>query len=75
MIVFRRTDASIADEPAVQYGSALIDWTTAQNGVNGVTIEEANDFHGAGIDRVTVRLPLGLAVDGKLFARLAVEIP
>lgn len=75
VIVFRRTDASIADEPAVQYGSALNDWTTAQNGVNGVTIEEANDFHGAGIDRVTVRLPLGLAVDGKLFARLAVEIP
>ena len=75
VIVFRRTDASVGDAPAVQYGSALSGWTPAQNGVNGVVIEEANDFHGNGIDRVTVRLPLGLAANGKLFARLAVGIP
>ena len=75
VIVFRRTDASIADVPAVQYGSSLNGWTPAQNGVSGVVIEEANDFYGNGIDRVTVRLPLGLTANGKLFARLAVEIP
>jgi len=75
VIVFRRTDASASSAPAVQYSSALSGWTTAQNGTNGVVIEEANDFYGAGIDRVTVRLPLALAANGKLFARLAVDIP
>ena len=75
VIVFRRTDASIPDGPAVQYGSALNGWAAAQNGVNGVVIEEANDFFGNGIDRVTVRLPLGLTANGKLFARLVVGIP
>ncbi|MEK7951092.1 beta strand repeat-containing protein [Luteolibacter soli] len=75
VITFRRTDASAANSPAVQYGSNLSGWTTAQNGVNGVVIEEANDFYGTGTDRVTVKLPVGLAVGGKLFARLAVDIP
>jgi autotransporter-associated beta strand protein len=75
VIVFRRTDASIGDAPAVQYGTALIAWNPAVNNVNEVVIEESNDFYGTGIDRVTVRLPIALAANGKLFARLAVDIP
>ncbi len=75
VFVYRRTDDSIGDGPFVQYGSALTGWTTAQNGVNGVVIEVADEFYGTGIDRVTARIPLGLAVGSKLFARLTVEIP
>jgi autotransporter-associated beta strand protein len=75
VIVFRRTDASIGDAPAVQYGTALDAWTPAANNTNDVVVEETNDFYGTGIDRVTVRLPIALAANGKLFARLAVEIP
>ena len=75
VIVFRRTDASIGDDPVVQYGSTLDDWTPAVDDVEDVAIEVEDDFYDTGIDKVTVRLPLALAVDGKLFARLAVEIP
>ena len=73
--VFRRTDAAAAYNPYVQYSSTLTGWTKAQAGVAGVTIGEENDYYGAGIDRVTVKIPRNLNVGGKLFARLQVEIP
>ena len=75
VIVFRRTDASIGDTPTVQYATALNDWTPAEHNVDDVVVEVENDAIDTGIDRVTVRLPLDLAANGKLFARLAVEIP
>ncbi|MCU0795628.1 MAG: autotransporter-associated beta strand repeat-containing protein [Akkermansiaceae bacterium] len=75
---YRRTDLSLT-EPGilmgVQYGSDLSGWTTAQDGVNGVTVVVTDDFHGAGIDRVEVRIPKTLAVNDRLFARLRVTLP
>jgi fibronectin-binding autotransporter adhesin len=74
-VVFRRSDASAAYDPYIQYGSTLASWTEAQAGVSGVIINEDNDFFGTGIDRVTVKVPKTLAVGGKLFAQLRVDIP
>ncbi len=71
--VFRRSDDSAGYSPFVEYGSTLAaPWTPAQGGVDGVIIDEVN---GAGMDQVTVRIPRGLAADGKIFARLHVTIP
>lgn len=70
--VFRRTDASAGYNPFVEYGSDLSGWTEAIPGEpaeNPVTISEDNGFYGAGIDRVTVVIPLP-EDGGKLFARL-----
>lgn len=77
VFTFRRTDAADGDfntAIAVEYGSDLSGWTKAVNGENGVTIAVADDFHGAGIDKVTVSIPKSLAIDEKLFARLQVEV-
>ncbi len=73
--VFRRTDAAAAHDPYVEYGSSLSGWTEAEAGVSGVIVSEDNEFFGAGIDRVTVKIPRTLAVGSKLFARLRVDIP
>lgn len=75
VFVYRRTDKSIGDNPRVEYGSDLEGWTTARHEVDGVTIETVDDFYGDDIARVTVSLPLDLADDARLFARLAVDIP
>lgn len=68
---FRRTDASAAYDPTVEYGSTLSGWTPAEGGVNGVIINETADFFGAGIDQVVFRIPKS---GTKLFARLRVDI-
>ncbi len=75
--VFRRTVESIPSSPYVEYGNDLEGWTPAENGVNGVIIEDPEvDAYGAGIDRITVRIPRSLATpENKLFARLGVNIP
>jgi autotransporter-associated beta strand protein len=76
--VFRRTDAAAAYDPYVEYGSTLSGWTEATAGepvLTPVLINEDNNFYGAGIDRVTVRIPRALATGTKLFARLRVDIP
>ena len=71
---FRRADQSnYSPFPAVQYGSTLDGWTTAENGTNGVVITVTNDFYGTGVDRVVVSIPRSLAVGQKLFARLVVQ--
>ncbi|MEK7951454.1 beta strand repeat-containing protein [Luteolibacter soli] len=75
VFVFRRTDDSASYNPFAEYGSTLSGWTTAQAGVNGVVITEDNNFYGANTDRVTVSIPRSLAVGGKLFARLRIEVP
>jgi hypothetical protein len=70
---FRRTDASAAYSPFVEYGSDLTGWTTAEAGVNGVVVEETDAFFGTGVDRVIVRIPRALATSTKLFARLGIS--
>ena len=76
--VFRRTDASAAYDPYVEYGSNLSGWTEATAGepvLTPVLVSEDNNFYGDGIDRVTVRIPRALATGTRLFARLRVDIP
>ncbi len=75
---FRRTD--LANEDAnttitVEYGSDLLGWTTAADGVDGIVITETDNFYEEGVDQVIVSLPAALATDGKIFARLNVEQP
>jgi autotransporter-associated beta strand protein len=80
--VFRRSDASMtlaaAQQPLVEYGSALTGWTTAVDGqpvATPVLITVANDAAGVGVDLVTVKIPRALATNTKLFARLRADIP
>ncbi len=74
VFTFRRSNASVSDAPRVEYGSNLTGWTTAVNGVNGVSIVTVPNGFGSGIDSVTVSIPRALAANGRLFARLAVEV-
>lgn len=68
---FHRSPESVPYGPFVEYGSDLAGWTKAVNGqpgANPVVIEtNGND--------VTVRIPRALAANGKMFARLRVDIP
>jgi len=75
VLTYRRTDASASTAPFVQYDSPLNSWTTAQDGVNGVSVVIANNFYDGTTDKVTVSIPVTLAEGNKLFARLNVTIP
>jgi hypothetical protein len=68
----RLADAAAALSRHVQYSSDLNTWTDSANGTNGVTVVVTDDFYGAGIDKVETTLPISLAGQGKLFARLRV---
>ncbi len=75
---FRRTDDAAGYDPYVEYSTNLSTWTTAEPGeptLTPVLIDETDDFYGAGIDRVVVRIPRALAANKELFARLRVDIP
>lgn len=74
VFTYRLSDISAYLNPTVQYSSSLSGWTTAQNGVNGVTIGAPTALE-AGIKQVVVTIPKALAVDSKLFARLHVVVP
>ena len=77
LFVFRQTDAAGADPNTtitVEYGSDGQNWTSAVDGVDGVSIVVEDDGFEAGVDKVTVTLPDGLAVDGLLMARLKAVI-
>ncbi|MEJ6568429.1 MAG: hypothetical protein QNK83_11830 [Akkermansiaceae bacterium] len=74
---FRRSDLANGDsdtriEP--EYSNDLFDWLTAEDGDDDVTIVVTDDFYEAGIDRVVVSLPISLATEGTLYARLRVRI-
>lgn len=71
---FRRSGKAAADSPGVEYGSTLGGWTPAEAGVDGVIVDVEADFFGAGIDRVTVRIPRTLGSGSTLFARLTVDV-
>jgi hypothetical protein len=75
---YRRSDVA-NDDPSttieVEYNSDLAtSWTTAVDGIAGVSITVNDDFYGAGIDQVVVSLPDSLAPESKLFARLKVTM-
>lgn len=68
--VFRRTAASATASvtPRVEHSADLATaWTPAVDGADGVTITTEADGFGAGIDRITVRVP---ATGAAHFARL-----
>ena len=68
--VFRRTDVSSYLNPRAEYDTDLIGpWTPAVNGTAGVVITTQDDGFGAGIDRITVRIPVsGPTLFVRLFA-------
>lgn len=74
VFTYRLSDLSAYLNPTVQYGSSLTGWTTAQNGVNGVTIGAPTALE-TGIKQVVVTIPKTLAVGSRLFARLNVVVP
>lgn len=74
VFTYRLSDVSAYLNPKVQYGSNLGGWTTAQNGVNGVTIGAPTVLE-TGIKQVVVTIPKALAAGSKLFARLNVVVP
>lgn len=75
IFTYRRTEAAAADANttiAVEYGSNLTDWTTAEDGPN-IVISVNEDGAGTGVDLVEVKIRRSL-VDDKLFARLQVAV-
>jgi electron transfer flavoprotein alpha/beta subunit len=77
IFTYRRTDLALTQPGigiAAEYGSDLVGWTPATQGVNGVTIVVTNDIE-AGVDQVQVSIPKALATGAKMFARLNVVIP
>ena len=72
---YRRGDSANANSTiAMQYGSTLGSWITAVAGPN-VIITPSDDFYGAGIDKVVVKINRNVAIGGKLFARLNAVAP
>ena len=73
VFTFNRSDAAEADTSTtitVEYGSDLSGWTTAVNGVGGVSIDDSA-VPSAGLHTVVVTIPKS---GGKLFARLKVVV-
>jgi hypothetical protein len=80
LFTFRRRAEAGQDEGTtlfVEYGSDLVGWSVVQHqgaGPTQTTITELPDGFGPGVDRVTVAIPQNQAEQGKLFARLKVEV-
>ena len=72
VFTYRLSDASAYLNPTVEYGSDLVGWTVAQNGVNGIIIGTPTPLE-SGIKQVIVTIPNALASGAKLFARLKVN--
>jgi hypothetical protein len=72
--IFRRTEVAAGYNPTVEYSSTLAQWTSAEPGVDGVFIEETEDFFEPGVARVSVRIPRSLASGSTLLARIRVDI-
>jgi len=77
VFVFRRNQDAEDDTNtaiSVDYGSNLDGWTAANPPGDGTTMVEEDDYYGTGVDRVTVTIPGSKATNGRLFARLRVDI-
>ena len=57
IFTYRRTVESVAYGPAVEYGSNLTGWTTADDRVNSGLISVASNGFGPGIDSMQVKIP------------------
>lgn len=74
IFTFRRSTQAAYLNPAAQYSTGLGTWVTAKDGSNGVSLA-VTPGPGAGMETVTVSLPLSLGAGGRLFARLQVVTP
>jgi len=78
VFVFRSRASLQGFVPSVDYGSSLTGWSTTVHGQpeeNPISIQTLPNDFGGGVDRVTVRIPKGLAIGNKIFARLKVSMP
>lgn len=71
---FRRNAEANSEQIEVEYGSDLVGWTVAEDGVNGITITETIDGFEPGIDRVEVVIPRSLATNDRFFVQLNVTV-
>ena len=72
---FRQTALSLiqpAVDLSIEYSSDLINWSPAQDGIDGVAITVNKNGFASGVDKVEVSFPQSLTADGKFFARLKV---
>ncbi len=77
IFTFRRTDLSLTQpgiEIVAEYGSDLLGWTPATNGVDDVVVVVTDDIE-PGVDQVQVSIPKTLETGAKMFARLNVVVP
>lgn len=78
IFTFRRAAAALADSPntviAVKYGSSMSLSSTAENGVDGVSIDVTPNGAGSGIDLVAVTIPRPPVSVGRLFVALDVTV-
>ncbi len=70
---FRRDARVAASEFTVEFSSDLLAFEPVVDGVNGVEFLFDSDFHGPGIDRVSVHLPFSAAPSGRGAGRLLLE--
>lgn len=71
----QRADASYL-LPVVEFDADLVPaWTTAQHGVDGVTITVTENGFAPGIHRVETRIPTSHGTSGRLFGRIKVTEP
>ncbi|MCW1914010.1 PA14 domain-containing protein [Luteolibacter sp. GHJ8] len=70
--VFRRADVASTVGAYVQYSTTPGNWVRAENGVGNVQITTVDDGFGAGMDRVTVRIP---RTGSRMFVRLNSNMP
>ncbi|MCU0782390.1 MAG: hypothetical protein MUF04_15020 [Akkermansiaceae bacterium] len=54
-----------------QYSTNLSNWADALDNDTTIIVTEFDEFYGAGVDKVEVKLSRSLAVGGKLFVRLS----
>jgi hypothetical protein len=72
-ITLRRVDEAAYLLPTIEFDDDLVGpWTTAVNGMAGVSIVTTDNFYDATTDRLVVTIP---ASGAKLFARMKVIVP
>ncbi|MFD0895616.1 hypothetical protein KBB96_19210 [Luteolibacter ambystomatis] len=69
-VTWRRADRANELDPSVEISTNLMDWRAAAGGTEGIVIREFAEGYGPFLDRVEVYIPMALAVNGRLLARL-----
>ena len=75
LFTYRRTALSLiqpAVDLSIEYSSDLINWSPAQDGIDGIAKTVTKDGFASGVDKVEVSFPQSLTAGGKLFAHLKV---